>query len=164
MLRSRRESLLLVTTVLRLLLLLLLRRLLPRRRGLHRHLDMLGGRVLPIRGLWLLLVLLRWRCLWLRRLLMRRLRVGSWRWRLGSVLGLFGILLHCLLEIRVRGWCCFRRSTGRRKRVLARLLEVKGCIRITRRSCADRLGSIGLLLRKREMAHLRGSSFTWRVI
>lgn len=159
---SGRESLLLIPAVLRLLL--LLRRLLPRRRGLHWHLDVLGSRVLPIRGLRLLLVLLSWRRLLLRRLLMRWLRMGSWRWRLRSILGLLGILLQRLLEIRVWGWRRFRRSTGRRKRVLAWLLEIKGCIRITRRSCADRLGSIGLLLRERKVAHLRGSSFTWRIV
>lgn len=102
MLGSRGKSLLLIPAVLRLLLLLLLGRLLPRRRGLHWHLDMLGSRVLPVWRLWLLLVLLRRRRLLLRRLLMRWLRVGSWRWRLGSILGLLGILLHCLLKIRVR--------------------------------------------------------------
>lgn len=102
MLGSRRKSLLLIPAVLRLLLLLLLGRLLPRRRGLHWHLDVLGSRVLPVRRLWLLLVLLSRRRLLLRRLLMRGLRVGSGRWRLGSILGLWGILLHCLLEIRVR--------------------------------------------------------------
>lgn len=71
MLRSRREGLLLVPAVLWLLLLLLLRRVLPRRRGLHWHLNVLGSRVLPIWRLGLLLVLLSWRCLLLRRLLMR---------------------------------------------------------------------------------------------
>lgn len=97
---SRRKSLLLIPAVLRLLL-LLLGRLLPRRRGLRWHLDVLGSRVLPVRRLWLLLVLLSRRCLLLRRLLMRWLHVGSWRWRLGPVLGLLGILWQGLLEIWV---------------------------------------------------------------
>lgn len=165
-LRSRWERLLLVSTVLRLLLLLLLRlRLLPRRRGLHRHLDMLGGWVLPIRRLWLLLlVLLRRRYLLLRRLLMHWLRVGSWRRRLGPVLSLLGVLLHCLLEVGVRGWRRFWWSTGRGKRILAWLLEVIGCIWVTCRGRANGLGSVGLLLRKRKVAHLRGSSLTGRII
>lgn len=164
MLRSRREGLLLVPCILRLLLLLLWGSLLPRRRGLCWHLYVLGSRVLPVRRLWLLLVLLSRRCLLLRRLLVRWLRVSSWSWRLGSILGLLGILLQWLLEVRVWGWRSFRRSTGRRKWVLTWLLEVKGSIRVTGRRRANRLRGIGLLLGKRKVTHLRGRSFTGRIV
>lgn len=163
MLWSRWEGLLLVSAVLWLLL-LLWRRLLPGRGRLCWHLHVLGSRVLPVRRLWLLLVLLGGWCLLLRRLLMGWLRVGDWRWRLGSVLTLLGILLQWLLQVRVWGRRSFRRSAGRRSRVLAWLLEIKGSIWVTCRGRANRLGSIGLLLGQSKVAHLRGSSFAGRVI
>lgn len=136
MLWGRWECLLLVPAILWLLL-LLWRSLLPRRRRLCWHLDVLRCRVLPVRRLRLLLVLLgRW-CLLLRGLLMGWLHVRGRRWRLGSILTLLGILLQWLLQVRVWGWRCFRRSAGRRSRVLAWLLEIKGSVWVARRGRAN---------------------------
>lgn len=76
----------------------LLGRVLPWCRGLYRHLDVLGCRMLPIRRRGLLL---RWRCF--RLLLLLRGLMRMLRRRHSGIFWpcLLGILRHGLLEIRI---------------------------------------------------------------